>query len=67
LKLLDGFLKHCGNQPGLFVLRERSGDLPHHLVRGIATVGQVVAAGSEIADAALDQRQDAQLGDISPR
>jgi len=50
-----------------FVLGERSGDLPHHLARGIAAVGQVVAAGSENADAALDLRQDAQLEDISPR
>ena len=50
-----------GNEPGLFVLGKRSGDLPHHLARGIAAVGQVVAVGSENADAALDQRQDAQL------
>jgi len=30
------------NERSLFVLGERSGDLPHHLARGIATVGQVL-------------------------
>lgn len=51
-------LEFC-NEPGLFIFDERSGDLPHHLARGVITVSQVVAAGSKSADAALDQRQNA--------
>jgi hypothetical protein len=49
------------NEPCLFVLMKRAGDLAHHDARWIAAIGQVVAVGRENADTAIDQREDPEL------
>jgi hypothetical protein len=50
-----------GNQLGFFISSERACNLPHHQPRRIAAVGEIVTGCRQNANAALDERQDAQL------